>query len=188
LLFSMSRKGFRKILSAAGLVTALALAGPIASAGACKGAGLGPSQLSAAQAQSTIICLMNQRRKHFHAPKLHGNGQLAAAAAEHSSSMNQENYFSHDSSSDGDPVSRITSTGYMSHATSWGVGENLVWGNGSLATPQQAVASWMNSPEHRTIMLSRSFREVGIGFVVGSPTGGDEGNSAIYTADFGFRH
>jgi uncharacterized protein YkwD len=184
----MSRKGIRKVLSAAGLVTALALAGPIASASACKGAGLGPSQLSPAQAQTTIICLMNQRRRHFHAPKLHGNGRLSQAAVEHSSSMDQLNYFSHDSSSDGDPVSRITNTGYMSGVSSWGVGENLVWGSGSLATPRQAVASWMNSPEHRTIMLSRSFREVGIGFVAGSPTGGDESSSAIYTADFGYRH
>ena len=45
----------------------------------------------------------------------------------------------------------------------------------------------MHSPEHRSVMLSRSFREVGIGFVPGSPTGSDEGAGAIYTADFGFR-
>jgi uncharacterized protein YkwD len=184
----MSRKGLRRFLLAAGLVSALALAGPIASAGACKGAGLGPTQLSAAQAQTTIVCLINHRRRHFHAPKLHSNGRLAQAAVEHSSSMDQLNYFSHDSSSDGDPVSRITSTGYMSGASSWGVGENLVWGTGPLATPQRAVASWMASPEHRTIMLSRNFREVGVGFVTGSPTGGDETSSAIYTADFGYRH
>jgi uncharacterized protein YkwD len=170
------------------LIIALALAGPIASAGACKGAGLGPTQLSAAQAQSAVVCLMNQRRRHLHAHKLHSNGLLAQAAVQHSSSMNQLNYFSHDSSSDGDPLSRITNTGYMSGASSWGVGENLVWGTGSQATPQRAVASWMASPEHRQIMLSRDFREVGIGFVAGSPTGGDEGGSAIYTADFGYRH
>jgi uncharacterized protein YkwD len=184
----MSRKGLRTFLSTAGLVAALALVGPIASASACKGAGLGPTQLSAAQAQTTVVCLMNQRRKRFHAPKLHSNRLLARAAVEHSSSMNQLNYFAHDSSSDGNPVSRITGTGYMSGASSWGVGENLVWGTGPLATPRRAVASWMASPEHRTIMLSRSFREAGIGFVVGSPTGGDETSSAIYTADFGYRH
>jgi uncharacterized protein YkwD len=184
----MSRKGIRQVLSAAGLVSALALAAPIASASACQGAGLGPSQLSPAQAQNTIICLMNKRRKHFGAPKLHGNGRLAQAALQHSSSMNQNNYFAHDSSSDGDPVSRITGTGYTSGASSWGVGENLVWGTGSLATPAHAVSSWMNSPAHRSIMLSKDFREVGIGFVVGSPTGDDESASAIYTADFGYRH
>jgi uncharacterized protein YkwD len=166
----------------------MALAGPIASAGACRGTGLGPTQLSAAQAQSAIVCLMNQHRRHFHATKLHGNWLLAQAATEHSSSMNQLDYFSHNSSSDGDPVSRISNTGYLSGASSWGVGENLVWGTGSQATPQRAVASWMASAEHRTIMLSRNFHQVGIGFVAGSPTGGDEANSAIYTADFGYRH
>jgi uncharacterized protein YkwD len=75
----------------------------------------------------------------------------------------------------------------MSGASSWMVGENLSWGTEVLSTPKGTVSAWMHSPEHRSVMLSRSFREIGIGFVPGSPTGSDEGAGAIYTADFGFR-
>ena len=185
----MSRKGIRGHSGATGLLVAvvLALAGPIASANACAGAGAEPPQLSAVQAQQAIVCLINKKRAHFHARRLHANHLLANAAAEHSSSMNQLNYFAHDSSSDGTPVDRIRGAGYMSGASSWMVGENLSWGTDVLSTPKGTVSAWMHSPEHRTVMLSRSFREIGIGFVPGSPTGSDEGAGAIYTADFGFR-
>jgi uncharacterized protein YkwD len=185
----MSRKGIRRHPGATGLLVALALAlaGPITSASACAGASATPPQLSGAQAQRVVICLINKKRAHFHARKLHANHLLAQAAAEHSGSMNQLNYFAHDSSSDGSPVSRITATGYMSGASSWMVGENLSWGTDHLSSPKGTVAVWMASPEHRTVMLSRSFREIGIGFVPGSPTGSEESAAAIYTADFGFR-
>jgi uncharacterized protein YkwD len=185
---SMGRNGLRAHPGATGLLIALvlALAGPIASANACAGAGAKLPQLSAAQAQRAVVCLINKKRARFHAHKLHANNLLAQAAAEHSGSMNQLNYFSHDSSSDGSPLSRITATGYMSGASSWMIGENLSWGTDRLVTPKSTVAAWMASPEHRTVMLLPSFREIGIGFVPGSPTGSDESAAGIYTADFGF--
>jgi hypothetical protein len=34
-------------------------------------------------------------------------------------------------------------------------------------------------------MLSRRFRNIGVGVAMGSPVGGGGGNTAIYTADFG---
>src|SRR5947209_4193785 len=73
-------------------------------------------------------------------------------------------------------------------ASFWMVGENLRWGTGSLASPKSVVAAWMKSAEHRHVMLTGTFREIGIGFAPGSPTGTDEAAAAIYTADFGFRH
>jgi uncharacterized protein YkwD len=185
----MSRKGLRGHPGATGFLVALALvlAGPVASASACAGASAKPPQLTQAEAKRAVICLINKKRAHFHAHKLRGNHSLTNAAAEHSGSMNQLNYFSHDSSSDGSPVDRMRGAGYMSGASSWMVGENLSWGTDRLASPKGTVAAWMASPEHRSVMLSRSFREIGIGFVPGSPTGSEEGAAAIYTADFGFR-
>jgi uncharacterized protein YkwD len=183
----MNRKGLRSYLATAGLLIAVGLAGPIASATACSGAGQTPPALTQSEAKRALICLINRKRAHFHLPKLHGSAQLTQAAADHSASMNQLNYFAHDSSSDGSPVSRISATGYMSGAASWMVGENLRWGVGSSATPKSTLAAWMASPEHRSVMLTGGFHEIGIGFVPGSPTGSDEGAAAIYTADFGFR-
>jgi uncharacterized protein YkwD len=183
----MSRKGIRGHLGIAGLLIALALAGPIASASACAGARQKPPQLTAAQAKRAVICLINKRRAHFHAHKLRGNSQLTRAAEGHSTSMNDLNYFAHDSSSDGSPVSRISATGYMNRTSFWTVGEDLRWGWGTDSTPKSAVAAWMHSAEHRSVMLSPSFRDIGIGFAPGSPTGSDESGSGIYTADFGAR-
>ena len=53
-------------------------------------------------------------------------------------------------------------------------------------SPESIVKAWMNSPGHRANILNRDFRELGIGFSVGSP-GGDNEPGGIYTADFGLR-
>src|SRR3954453_13240780 len=169
----MSRKGLRRHLAATGLLIALALMGPVTSATACKGARQTSPQLTATEAKRAVICLINHRRAHFHAPKLHGNTQLTQAAEGHSASMNNLNYFAHDSSSDGSPVSRISSTGYTSGASFWTAGANLRWGWGGSSSPKSAVSAWMKSSEHRSVMLSPSFHDVGIGYVPGSPTGSD---------------
>jgi len=41
----------------------------------------------------------------------------------------------------------------MQGARTWTVGENLVWGNGPLSTPQGLGHGWMNSPPHRENLL-----------------------------------
>jgi uncharacterized protein YkwD len=41
------------------------------------------------------------------------------------------------------------------------VGENLAWMDGCNATA--VVNMWLNSAPHRKIMLSRSFRRIGVG-------------------------
>jgi uncharacterized protein YkwD len=45
----------------------------------------------------------------------------------------------------------------------------------------------MHSAEHRSVLLSRSFRQVGVGVDQGSPAGADDTNTGTYTALFGFR-
>ena len=64
--------------------------------------------------------------------------------------------------------------------------ENIRWGAGR-GSPKAAVASWMNSPAHRHALLGGHYRHLGVGVALGSPTGGGEGNTAIYTATFGYR-
>jgi uncharacterized protein YkwD len=101
--------------------------------------------------------------------------------------MDSSNYFSHYGPGGSSPHSRIRSTGYLSGASSWGVAENIRWGKSRKGTPKAAVAAWMKSPSHRAALLSRSYRHLGVGIVVGSPTGGGERKSGIYTATFGYR-
>ncbi len=101
--------------------------------------------------------------------------------------MDSANFFSHNSPNGASPLRRIKSTGYLAGASAWGVGENLRWGSGGMGTPRVAISAWMQSSVHRSTMLSRRYRQVGIGVAFGSPTGGGDGDVAIYTANFGYR-
>ena len=51
----------------------------------------------------------------------------------------------------------------------WAIGENLAWGSGSRGTPRAIVRTWMHSARHRRSILSRRFRDVGIGVAAGAP-------------------
>jgi Cysteine-rich secretory protein family len=63
------------------------------------------------------------------------------------------------------------------------VGENIGWGQASLATARSMVTAWMNSPGHRENLLSADYTQVGLGLALGTPT--DQTWGATYTTDFG---
>ena len=90
-------------------------------------------------------------------------------------------YFAH-----GDFVGRIRRADYLSGAGTWSVGENIAWGSYDYATPRSIVRSWMHSPGHRANILSRRFREIGIGITLGAPVSGMD-RAATYATDFGTR-
>lgn len=175
----------RWILTAVAFAAGLALIAP-AGAHACRGASLSPAELTANEAGDAVRCLINARRRDAGAPKLRTDRRLERAARRHSQAMNAADFFSHNSPRGLSPLSRIHSTGYLAGASSWGIAENIHWGAGPPGTPRVTVKRWMTSRPHRAAMLSRSYREVGIGVALGSPRGAG-GNAAIYTADFGFR-
>jgi hypothetical protein len=68
---------------------------------------------------------------------------------------------------------------------SWSVGENLLWGS-DRNDAAFAVREWMESPPHRRNILSRDWREVGIGAVFFGRAPGVFGGRpvTIVTADF----
>lgn len=71
---------------------------------------------------------------------------------------------------------------------SWSVGENLLWASPGFS-PGNAVQQWLDSPTHRRVMLSRSWRELGIGVVtaVAAPGQFGERDVQIAAAEFGVR-
>ncbi len=176
----------RKITLAA--IAALALAVPAASAHACPNEGKQPAQLTVKEARGAILCLINQRRAVNGMGMLRSDKRLARAAQGHSSSMDQQNFFSHTSPGGSSPQGRIQSSGYIAGASSWGVAENIRWGSRGHGSPKAAVSRWMASPSHRTAILSRRYRQIGVGVAMGSPTSGGKSNAAIYTTTFGYRH
>jgi uncharacterized protein YkwD len=175
----------RKTAIAAVLAMTALLSVLTSQASACPGASRPPSGQSIDSARQAVTCLINQRRHKQGLHALQGSAALGAAAQEHSDAMASQNFFSHEG--DGTPTSRAEGAGYMAGAGSWGIGENLEWASGKGASPKAIVAGWMRSAEHRSVMLSRQFRQIGIGIADGSPLSPDVLNSAMYTADFGFR-
>jgi uncharacterized protein YkwD len=170
---------------AVGIATAAAVPIFSAQASACQGANLPPSSQSADGARRAITCLVNKSRHKHGLRRLHGNAQLGTAAQEHSDAMASQNFFSHEG--DGTPASRAQGAGYAVGARAWGLGENLEWASGKAASPRAIVRGWMRSAEHRDVMFSRQFRQIGVGVAYGSPVSPDVANAATFTADFGFQ-
>jgi uncharacterized protein YkwD len=150
--------------------------------GACRGAYvIATDAPSRRQASDAVLCLVNRVRASHGLPAVHPSGQLATAAAGHSADMIARKYFSH-TGRNGDTVQqRVTRTGYAWSA----VGETIAWGTSNRAMPYLLVAAFLDSPEHRAIMLDRHYREVGIGLGLGAPQRNAPTPSATLTLDFG---
>ena len=158
---------------------------PSASASAaCSAADATASQASKRTVVRATLCVLNAQRARRHLPRLSLNDKLSSAARAHSSAMVRGKFFSHDSASGSSFLDRIRSTGYLSGASSWSVGENIAYGSGDRSSPRSIGRAWMNSPPHRANILSRSFHQIGIGVAYGTPVGG---GGATYTTDFGTR-
>ncbi len=99
--------------------------------------------------------------------------------------MLKQNCFSHLCPGEKDLVARVVSTGYLPCTCTWGVAENLAWGEGSESTPAAVVDAWMNSASHRVNILNPKYDEIGIAVDDGSPDG--HGSASTYTTDFGFK-
>jgi uncharacterized protein YkwD len=151
----------------------------------CPNADMVPSPGNLEAFRDAIACLHNQIRAARGLPLLTVNGKLRAAADGHSVEMVRRSYFDHTSPSGSTMVDRILATGYVRPDRGWLLGENLEWGTGSMATPRGALDAWMNSPGHRANVLKRGYRQLGVGVVLGTPTGVDGG--VTITVDFGAR-
>lgn len=135
-------------------------------------------------ARDATLCLLNRMRAEQGLPPFHLNAKLSHAAGRHSRDMVRHRYFAHDSRNGRSAFDRMLAMHYVPRNASWWLGENIGWGSGSLAEPIAMVRAWMHSPPHRANILSRHFRDIGIGIAPGAPVGG---GGATYTTDFG-RH
>jgi uncharacterized protein YkwD len=181
----VSRRILRKVVLAVGCTTAAMLGAWAPSAIACPSAHVGAAYLTTEQARASVVCLINKKRARNHVKPVHEHSSLDVAAQNHTDAMTSQNFFSHEG--DGTPASRASNAGYTAGARAWGVGEDLFWGAAKRSTPSSTVNAWMKSAAHRSVMLSRSYRQVGVGVDQGSPAGADATNTGTYTALFGFR-
>ena len=62
------------------------------------------------------------------------------------------------------------------------LGETIAWGVGADAPHARSCGLWLASPPHRSTLLRRGFRYVGVGVATGSFNG--FGGVSVATADF----
>jgi uncharacterized protein YkwD len=138
---------------------------------ALAGALLLPSVASASttltKLEQQVVNLVNQKRANHGLVKLRVNAKLVSAARSHSTEMGNKQYFAHDSASGETFAHRLIRFGYTrSGYSSWSAGENIAWGSGLYATAVATVNAWMKSSAHRAVILTRKFRDIGLGAVV----------------------
>jgi uncharacterized protein YkwD len=124
-----------------------------------------------------VRVLLNHIRVDHGLRPLRAERHLMRAARAHSLDMRRHRYFSHDAPSGRTVSARIHAAGYRRSAC---IGETIAWGSGSAGKPRALVAELMGSPPHRAEILSRRFREVGVGVAVAH-------GQAWATVDFGAR-
>jgi uncharacterized protein YkwD len=138
--------------------------------------------------ESTLLAQVNEVRRSRGLRALKVSRELSAAADHHSRQMLQHGFFEHESRGGGAFWKRVERFYGSSGFRAWEVGENLAYGSPELG-PAAAVRMWMNSPGHRENLLSRSWREIGLGVLHVGAAGGAFGGSpvTVVTADFGAR-
>ena len=77
-------------------------------------------------------------------------------------------------------------TAYVQGATSYQIGENILWGTGSNGTPRQAMNGWLHSTGHRENILSAAYAQLGIGYLPGQTFQGHDG-ATLWSQEFGLR-
>ena len=172
------------------LVGAAAATAPDAFAGsiACEQWGkASPSELSNGEARKAILCLVNRKRDNAGLPALDRNAKLQKSAQRHTDKMGDSGCFDHECAGEAALDARLENVDYLTGGLrQWAFGENIAWGIESHGTPESIVDAWMNSAGHRANILSNQFREIGVGFVTGTPSSSGA-PGGIYTTDFGLR-
>jgi uncharacterized protein YkwD len=103
------------------------------------------------------------------------NPLLGQAALAHSADMAQKHYFNHKQPDGSVPADRATVAGYR-----WlRVGENIASGQ---RTPEEAVASWLDSPGHCANIMNPTFTEMGAAYAI-NPR--NRNRTAYWTQVFG---
>lgn len=147
-------------------------------------------RISLTRDEYRMLRMHNQARAERGIKRLCVHPKLQGAAREHSRDMLEKDYFSHLSRGGReDPGERLHRFGY-----GWSAyGENIGWGQGVGRTPEKIFDQWWSlqfENTHRKTILSKRYREVGLGNAVGHfdpGPGGPYPDASVWTVDFGSR-
>jgi uncharacterized protein YkwD len=91
------------------------------------------------------------------AAPLQSNPMLREAAQAHAHDMLEHNYFAHEGHDGSNPAQRVAGTGYAYRI----IGENIASGP---TTAAEAVAGWLESPDHCENLMDTRFTDSGVAF------------------------
>jgi uncharacterized protein YkwD len=150
--------------------------------GTC-GAAADRLDLDAATAQLAMQCLTNYARAQEGLAPLQLNATLNAAGQAKLKSNVSCAEFSHTPC--GQPFDTVFAT-YVQGATSYQIGENILWGTGSNGTPRQAMNGWLHSTGHRENILTAAYAQLGVGYLPKQTFQGNDG-ATLWSQEFGLR-
>lgn len=138
------------------------------------------------RAARAVACLVNVERAKRRLPGLITSSWLRHSATYQAADMVRDGYFAHVSPSGETLRMRVRRTGYTRGSRKFRLGETSAWGSGRLSTPARLVRDLMNSRSHRRILVSRRYREIGVGLSLGSPRDIQK-TSVTLAINFGWR-
>ncbi len=77
-------------------------------------------------------------------------------------------------------------SGYLRATSAYAVGENLAWAAGGRNSPREIMRLWLHSPPHLANLLSRTWRDFGLGFRAPVRFQGSR-NAIVWATEFGKR-
>jgi uncharacterized protein YkwD len=131
----------------------------------------------------TMLCMHNYARTAAGLAPLRAIKELRTSSGRKAKDMKGCDSFSHEACGRS-TFYWLRKVGFM--RGTYGVGENLAYGTGVAGSVRSIMSDWLNSDEHRAILLSPAFEDVGIGMAEGRFLG--RGGTEIWVAHFGFRH
>jgi uncharacterized protein YkwD len=133
--------------------------------------------------EATMLRLINHARESRGLAAVKIVTSLDRAALRHSRDMLARDYFSHSSPGGATVAGRARSAGYPMSGSS--LGEVLALGSSYKGTPESIFKGWMRSSGHRQVILTRRWRDAGVGCSRGTYKG--TSGVVMYTVDFGRR-
>jgi uncharacterized protein YkwD len=149
-----------------------------AQARSCPGARASISKAAPTKLRSALLCLVNRKRSAEGLKALRLDRKLQRAAGRHARDMVRNDYFAHQRPGGPDLTTRLDRANWS--GTHWG--ETIAYGCGRSSSPKATLKGWLNSPPHRTIILSGTYKRGGLGIGAEAPCGAE---GAMYVLDVG---
>jgi uncharacterized protein YkwD len=131
------------------------------------------SDLKATATERSFLVAVNEARTAHGHPAVSLDTRLLQAARWQSHDMVEHGYFAHRNL-----VARVVRAGVRSGD----VGENLGWAAQTDGSVALLLRMWLESPEHRSVLLDPRFESVGVGVAIGRFKGWP--NAIVVTTDF----